>query len=168
MKYYFLTFVTHRRLAVFKNKKICLICCNALAEAAKSADFKIVSYVIMPDHIHIITTGNQTPKKILQYLKGISARRVVDYLKENKFFASLKKLDVGIKQRNYKYSLWQHHSNTRELSDKSNLVQKVNYIHQNPVKDNLADSPGGYLFSSSRIWEGSPLRKEPLEVDTKA
>ncbi len=44
-------------------------------------------------------------------------------------------------------------------------MQKVNYIHQNPVTDGLAEKAEDYLYSSARIWKGCPLENEPLEMD---
>lgn len=162
---YFITFVTHNRLPVFRTDKIAQICCNALDEARKSGKFSIYAYSIMPNHIHILTNGKIESAEVLRYLKGVTARRVIDFLKKNNHFSSLKKLQLETKARNYKYSLWQHHSNTYFVSDDSILMQKINYIHQNPVKDNLVENAEDYLYSSFRIWKGKPIENEPLLID---
>lgn len=47
------------------------------------------------------------------------------------------------------------------------FMQKVNYIHNNPVKEGLVDRPEDYQYSSARIWKGDPLEKEPLYMDIK-
>ncbi len=47
------------------------------------------------------------------------------------------------------------------------MMQKANYIHQNPVRAGLADHPNDYLYSSARIWNGKPRPDEPLTVDNK-
>lgn len=44
-------------------------------------------------------------------------------------------------------------------------MQKVNYIHNNPVKDGLVGQPEEYLYSSARIWQRKPLETEPLMMD---
>jgi len=44
-------------------------------------------------------------------------------------------------------------------------MQKVSYIHLNPVKDGLVEHPNDYLYSSARIWHRKPLENEPLLVD---
>jgi hypothetical protein len=47
-------------------------------------------------------------------------------------------------------------------------MQKVNYIHQNPVADGLCARAEEYKFSSARYWLRKPLLEdEPLEVDIK-
>jgi putative transposase len=90
---------------------------------------------------------------------------VIGYLKENNHESSLMKLRTEVKLRQYKHSLWEHHSNTFEIKTEDVLIQKVNYIHSNPVADQLVERPEDYLYSSSRIWKGSPLDLEPLEMD---
>lgn len=71
------------------------------------------------------------------------------------------------KKRGYKYSLWEHHSDTFIITSESMFMQKVNYIHLNPVKANLTENMDDYLYSSVRIWKRNPLENEPLEMDLK-
>lgn len=139
--------------------------CNALDEARKSGGFKIFAYAIMPEHLHIATDSSRSQSETLRYLNGITARRVIGYLKEQGFDTSLAKLRTETKAREYKHSLWEHHSNTFEIKTEAVLMQKVNYIHQNPVTDGLAEKAEDYLYSSARIWKGCPLENEPLEMD---
>ena len=48
---------------------------------------------------------------------------------------------------------------------KRSFMQKVEYIHNNPVKDGLTEHPEDYLYSSARIWQRRPLEAEPLEMN---
>src|ERR1043166_5129814 len=45
------------------------------------------------------------------------------------------------------------------------FMQKVNYIHLNPVRANLVDKATDYRWSSARIWQRRHLADEPLMVD---
>lgn len=137
---------------------------EALDEARRSASFLIFSYVIMPDHYHIITDSSREPSDTLRYLNGISAKRILDHLKANAV-SSLEKLKMFEKKRGYKYSVWKHHADTFLVTSESMLMQKVNYIHFNPVKAGLVGHPDEYRFSSSRIWNRRPLEDEQLRMD---
>jgi len=44
-------------------------------------------------------------------------------------------------------------------------MQKVNYIHLNPVRAELVEKATDYRWSSARIWQGCPLEDEPLKVN---
>lgn len=53
--FYFITSVTHQRLAVFRKDEFKKIMAGALDEARRSAEFLIFAYAIMHEHLHIIT-----------------------------------------------------------------------------------------------------------------
>ena len=163
--FYYLTSVTNNRLPVFQTEKLKEITTDALNEARESAEILIFAYVIMSDHYHLITDGKRKPSEVLRYTNGISARRVINYLKENNYTSSLEKLRQETKKREYKYSLWEHHSNAFLLTSEATFMQKVNYIHQNPVSAGLVERSEDYLFSSVRIWHKKPLENEPLAID---
>ena len=162
---YYLTSVTNNRLPVFKTDKLKEVTAKALDEARKSAEILIFAYVIMPDHYHLLTDSSRKPSEVLRYLNGITARRVIDYLKVNNFTSSLEKLKQETKKREYKYSLWEHHPNAFSVTSEAVLMQKVNYIHQNPVRAGFIERAEDYLYSSARIWGRNPLENEPLMVD---
>ena len=44
-------------------------------------------------------------------------------------------------------------------------MEKVNYIHQNPVRAGLCERAEDYQWSSARIWKRRPLENEPLLMD---
>jgi hypothetical protein len=44
-------------------------------------------------------------------------------------------------------------------------MQKVNYVHQNPVRAGLGERAEDYRWSSSRFWSKCPNEDEPRKVD---
>jgi putative transposase len=131
--FYYFTSVAHDRLPIFQTDKLKKIMADALDEARRSASFLIFAYVIMPDHYHIIIDSSRQPSDTLRFLNGISAKRILDHLKANAI-SSLEKLKMFEKKRGYKYSVWEHHPDTFLVTSESMLMQKVNYIHFNPVR----------------------------------
>ncbi len=161
----YLTSVAKNRLAVFRTAQLALVACAALHEARTSGGFSIYAYVIMPDHLHAITDSALKPSKVLQYINGIISRRVIDHLKAGGHNASLRKLQRESGARSHRYSLWEHHSNVMPIFSEDMLMQKVNYIHQNPVTAELIERAEDYRWSSARIWKRCALESEPLTVD---
>jgi REP element-mobilizing transposase RayT len=139
--------------------------CGALDEARKSAGILLFAYVIMLDHLHLLTSRNTTTANVLRVLKGITARRVIDYLKEKGYFSSLAKLEHEEQKRKHIYSLWQTERNLLPVFSEGMFVEKLNYIHQNPVKAGLVERAEDYRWSSARIWRRRPLENEPLLLD---
>ena len=103
--FFYITFVAHNRLNIFQKDYMKELACECLNEARNSGKFLIFAYVVMPDHIHLITDSPHKSSVILRYLKGISARRIIDYLKENSFQTSLDKLRHRTLKGNWEYSL---------------------------------------------------------------
>jgi len=161
----YITVVTKDRLPVFRTDRMKQILCRAIDEARRSAGFLLFAYVIMIDHMHLLTSRPSTTSNVLRVLKGLTARRIIDYLKENHFVSSLSKLGHQERERNYRYSLWQREKNVLPIFSEDMFKEKLNYIHQNPVRAGFVDRATEYHWSSARIWQGCPSENEPLLVD---
>jgi REP element-mobilizing transposase RayT len=162
---YYLTSVAKDRLPVFRSDEIKLITCAALDEARRSGGFALYAYVIMLDHLHVVTDSILAPARTLQFINGITSRRIIGYLKEHNYEASLRKLRHEIRPRRYSHSLWDHHPDARLLLTENMLMQRVHYTHQNPVRAGLVKMPEEYRWSSIRDWTGNILDDEPLRMD---
>ena len=164
---YYLTSVAHNRLPIFQKDTIKQVICDAFNEARNSGGIMIFAYVIMPDHTHVLTDNAREMKDVLRYLNGISAKRLINHLKENGYESSLAKLRIQERGKNHKHSVYEHHPNALRITGEDALMQKVSYIHLNPVRAGLVEHPDDYLFSSARQWHGKPLENEPLITDHK-
>ena len=162
---YYLTSVTKDRLPVFRRDEMQAIACAALSEARNSGKFLIFAYVIMPDHVHVVTDSEKKSRVVLRFINGIISRRVIDFLKAGQHAISLQKLRRPTDRRKHEYSLWDHHSNVRVLTNEEMFIERVNYTHQNPVRAGLVQNAEEYRYSSARIWNGKALEDEPLMID---
>jgi len=161
----YVTIVAKDRLPVFKTDAIKLVTCEAINEARKSGGFSLFAYVIMPDHLHLLTDEPKSSADVLRYVKGITGRRVIDYLKEHDYQSSLAKLRHEEWKRKHNYSLWQQEKNVFSIFSEAVFMQKVNYIHLNPVRAEIVERAVEYRWSSARIWQRIPDDDEPLIVD---
>lgn len=162
---YYLTSVAHDRLPLFRTDLIKQVVASAFDEARKSGGILIFAYVLMPDHTHVLTDRARAIKDVLRFLNGISARRVIEHLKENGFDSSLAKLRIAEHADTQKYSVYQHHPNAIRITGEDAFMQKVSYIHLNPVRAGLVEHPDDYRFSSARLWHKRALEDEPLTTD---
>ncbi len=58
--------------------------------------------------------------------------------------------------RNSDYQVWTHENHAVVLYDPEFAEQKLNYIHLNPVRAGLVETPEAYLYSSARNYAGLP------------
>jgi REP element-mobilizing transposase RayT len=161
----YITTVARDRLPVFRTDAVKGVACRALDEARRSGGFALFAYVIMPDHLHALADGTLKASETLRFINGILGHRVIGYLKEGGFTASLEKLRSAPKGRGHEYSLVDHHSNALPVFSESFFMQKVNYIHLNPVRAGLVERAEDYRWSSARCWLRREREDEPLRMD---
>lgn len=167
---YYFTSVAHHRLPIFQTDKVKQILCDAFSEVRAKHGILILAFVIMDDHVHLLAFSEKEMSDALRLLNGVAARRIIQYLQENGFESSLFKLRGETRERNHKHSVWQHHPDSLEIFGEDTFRQKVDYIHQNPVRAGLVDDSLEYRFSSARLWadradEDEPLLTDHLEID---
>ena len=54
--------------------------------------------------------------------------------------------------RNTDYQFWRQDNQPKECYSPEFTVQKLNYIHDNPVEAGIVDRPEDYLYSSARDY----------------
>ena len=102
---YYFTSVTVDRLSVFRTDELKIVVCNALNEARNSGAFALYAYVIMLDHLHVLTDSARNAADTLRFINGITGRRVINHLKENGHERSLLKLRHETKDRKSVFAL---------------------------------------------------------------
>jgi REP element-mobilizing transposase RayT len=141
---HYLTSVTHDSLPVFQTPRFKDLVCEALNEARTSATLLFFAYVVMPDHLHALIGSPRKPSEVLRYVNDISGHRVISSLKEGGYESSLAKIRHSAGQRQHQYSLWDHHPNLKLITNENAFLEKVNYIHQNPVRAGLVERAEDY------------------------
>ena len=168
--FHYLTFVAFKRVPIFKSPVICQLFIDALAEIREKHPFKLIAYVIMPDHVHLIVNPlNCDIELIGKELKGISARKIIYWLKENGHLVSLDKLKLkATGKRNHSYSVWQKKVKSVDLWSQKFILQKMNYVHMNPVRAELTDHPAKWKWSSYLAYLPHEVSDVPIEPDMRA
>ncbi len=154
----FITTVAHHRLPVFRTESLKRLACRSLDEARHSGGFALFAYVIMPEHLHVLTDSTLPASGTLRYINGILSRRVIGYLKERGLTTSLEKLRCAPREREHQYSLVDHHSNALPVFSEAFFMQKVNYIHLNPVRAGVVARAEDYRWSSGGAGPGERLK----------
>ena len=162
---YYHTSVAKDRLPIFRTETFARMTCDAIEEARRSGGFLLFAYVLMPEHLHVVTDSRKESKDIHRFINGIVSRRLLDHLKTSGHSDSLRKLRIEGRSDGSQYSLWHHHPDTRLLWSEQMLWQRIQYTHLNPVRAGLVDHPNDWRWSSARIFHKRPMEDEPLRVD---
>ena len=158
-KPYFVTSSIVSWIKIFNVYNITDILIESIKYCQLSKGLEIYAYVIMPDHFHMVcrSISYKTLSEIFRDLKKYTSRSIIKYLKENTnntYSAWLDKfrIDKNTHDLNEHYRLWQDGYNPKELSSNKFIDQKIDYIHNNPVKAGLVSKPDDYIYSSARNY----------------
>jgi REP element-mobilizing transposase RayT len=114
----------------------------------------VFAFVIMPNHIHLIwrikeLNGKETPQG--SFLKHTAHEFKKMLRKEAAQLLSW----YAVSANNKDYEFWQRDSLAIRLYTREVALQKLNYIHNNPLAEhwNLVKDPCDYKYSSARYYE---------------
>ncbi len=125
----------------------------------------LLGYVILENHLHMIATGEHLSKEVGDF-KSYTARRIIDRLLEMGSISTLEILQYFKlpHKTNREYQLWQEGSHPKLIADDATLWQKLEYIHNNPVRRGYVDDPIHWRYSSARNYAKLPALV-PVIVD---
>jgi REP-associated tyrosine transposase len=168
--FHYVTLVTYDRVPVFKSDYACEVFVRILEEVRAIYPYKLVGYVIMPDHVHaIVNNASGTISDWLRRVRGNSAREILAWLREERHLLSLKKLALNPPQkRNHSHAVWQKDPSVIDLWSPKFIRQKLNYLHLNPVRAGLCEHPADWKWSSYRAYLPHNTRDVPIEIDWRA
>ena len=111
----------------------------------------LYSFIIMSNHVHLIwqaLTGN-TPQKVQASFMKFTAKEIKLDLQKNHPLV-LEKFKVNAADREYQF--WERNPLGIELYTNPVFMQKLEYIHLNPVKAGLCKLPEEYFYSSAKFY----------------
>ncbi len=128
----------------------------------KKRGWVIYAFVIMSNHIHMIVSSPQEPlSDIIRDYKRWTSRRMKEMIQaepesRRKWMLKLFK-EVGIANPvNDQWQLWQQYNHPEVIYSLPFGIQKLTYIHQNPVKARIVVRPEDYVYSSAANYAGEP------------
>jgi REP element-mobilizing transposase RayT len=133
---------------------------------AHEKNFRTCAFVIMPNHLHFIMATpfrNSNLNTLVSNGKRFLAYAIVDRLKNSGFDHILKQLANEVTPSNRKrgklHQVFEPSFDARPILDEKMLIQKINYLHHNPVRGrwNLVSDFVLYKHSSAAFYElGTP------------
>ena len=154
---YFITTTVVYFTAIFTSNKLCDLLIENIKHYKTKYHFKILGYVIMPTHFHwIVRTDNKYGfiSDIMRDLKKYSAWDILDEI-DNNDNSNLSKV-FKIYARKYadqKRKFWKERFDDVVIRSRKFFIEKLRYIHNNPVKAKLVEQPEDYKYSSARNYK---------------
>ena len=153
---YYVTIIAYGRLALFTRPLFVIPLIDSLNFYRYQHQCKLIGYVIMPDHAHMILWP-QKESSISDFMRDFkrftSGRISRQALLEGKTDWVKAFEQAGIDTSRAEQKVWQDDFWEEVVFIKQFLQQKLNYIHMNPVRAGLVDEPQDYPYSSYRNYE---------------
>ena len=161
---YFATCSTLNWLPLFVQPELAQIVLDAMRFAHDNGRLILHAYVLMEDHFHIVGSSQQF-SDVLRSMKSFTARSIIDSLRARGYSDILDQLRFFKKRhkQNQTYQVWQEGFHPEAICSEAMLVQKIEYIHNNPVKRGFVDNPSHWRYSSARQYDGHE-GVAPIEV----
>ncbi len=95
--------------------------------------YELYAVVVLDDHVHMVINPVDTLSKIMHSIKSFTAHKIN-------------------KASNRRGKLWQDENLDRVIRDEKELLEKVNYIANNPIKAKLAEEYEDYKWLYIKGW----------------
>ncbi|MEO9803947.1 MAG: transposase [Reichenbachiella sp.] len=159
---YFITFATTGWVDVFTRSQYADIFLDSIRYCQKEKGLEVYAWCIMSNHIHLIigTTGKNKIEDIVRDFKKYTSVHICRAIANNKresrreWMLSIFHQRARESSKHQKYAFWQNEYHPIELSDNRMMDQRLDYIHNNPVKAGLVYEPSAYVYSSAVDYAG--------------
>jgi REP element-mobilizing transposase RayT len=151
---------------IFIRKKYRDILLQSLTYCRMEKGLLVFAYVVMSNHIHLILqTVNSTKfplSDILRDFKKFTAKKILEEIRNEpetrrEWIMHMFKYYAKHNTNNREFQLWEQYNHPQLLTTQEMAWQKINYIHQNPVRAGIVENALDYLYSSARNYERENL-----------
>jgi putative transposase len=154
---HFITCSCYRRQPLLGTGKRRDLFLKVLEQVRQRYQFVVIGYVVMPEHFHLLVSEPQerTPSTVMQALKLGFARRVLAQQRRGRSRAQAELFEHTTRH------IWQARFYDFNVWTARKRVEKLRYMHRNPVKRGLVELPELWRWSSYRAYalgERGPVR----------
>ena len=166
---YFVTLTVVGWIDIFTRQKYADIIIENLKYCQVKEELKIYAYVIMSNHIHFVAKRESNSLNLTELLgrfKSFTAKKILKELEADpnesrkEWLLYLFKFFAKKNEQYSNYHFWQYTNHPVELYSNNVIDQKINYIHQNPVRAGIVTDELYYFYSSAN--PDSPLAIDEL------
>lgn len=129
-------------------------------QANKGLD--IYAWVLMTNHLHLIVgvSGGNTIGDVLRDFKKFTSKGIVKAIQENEqesrqeWLMNRFQFRAANDKKITNFKFWQEDNHVENIYSYDFYKQKFEYIHQNPVRQEIVARAEDYMYSSARNYAG--------------
>jgi len=157
---YYLTFQVVDWIDVFTRQVYREIIMDSLKYAIDNRGLELFAFVIMSNHVHLIAqSSNGQLSATIRDFKKFTSKRITETIQtipESRSVWMLNQFKLHARQhsKNKTYQVWTHENHAVYLYGPKFIREKIDYIHNNPVRSGIVEKAEDYLYSSARYYAG--------------
>jgi REP element-mobilizing transposase RayT len=156
---HFVTFSVVEWVDVFTRKEYRDIVIDSLKFCQKEKGLLLHGWCLMSNHVHLIASAkNENLSDILRDFKKFTSKKIIAAIDKSEtesrkdWMLAIFKGQAAKNSHNVSYQFWRQDNQPKELYSPGFTVQKLNYIHNNPVEAGLVEKAEDYVYSSARDY----------------
>jgi len=152
---YFMTCTIVGWLPIFTRPSAVNIVLDSWRYLQRKREFKLLAYVILENHLHIIARAPELAD-VMQRFKSFTALRIIELLEshgEEMLLSQLQKHKLSYKTES-QHQVWQEGSHPQQIQSDEMMWQKLQYVHDNPIRRGYVDDALAWRYSSARNYAG--------------
>jgi len=163
---HYVTFQIAKWIDLFSRKVYRDIVIDSLRYCQQNKGLEVYAFVVMSNHVHaLIRSDIGKLSDTIRDFKSYTSKQIllaIDFEQESRRDWMLNLFEFSAKQhkRNEKYQVWTHENHAELIYSDKFIMQKINYIHENPVRAGIVEKPEDYLYSSARAFADLPCMLE--------
>jgi len=152
---HFLTCTILHWIPIFTRTQTTDIIFDSLKYLQQTDNFKLYAYVILENHLHLIASSDDIGKSMRKF-KSYTAKEILKLLQKNNVKTILDQLAFYKKahKKETSYQLWQEGIQPKLIVNEKMMIDRINYIHNNPVKRGYIEDAKYWRYSSARDYDG--------------
>ena len=153
---HFLTFSCYQRFPLLNRDRTRAWLIEAIIVAKEKYQYALWAYVIMPEHVHLLIYPKIQDYDISLFLKTLKqsvARKAKHFLEEgNRDWLDKVMVKCGARKI---FRFWQAGPGyDRNIIRRDELLEKIRYMHNHPVRRGLVQNPDEWKWSSAGWYNG--------------
>ena len=157
---HFITTSCYRRKPLLGTARARDVFLTVLEQVRRRYRFDVIGFVVMPEHVHLLLgePERKNPSVVMQVLKQTVADRLLGKpRRKNSAQIELWKSPVQLNH------FWQRRSYDFNVFSERKTVEKLKYMHRNPVRRGLVSAPELWRWSSYRMYAFA--ERGPVSMD---
>lgn len=167
---HFITFAVVKWVDVFTRKEYRDIVIDSIKHCQANKGLVLHCWCLMSNHIHLVVSAKEhNTSDILRDFKKFTSKQIIQAIKEHpkesrrEWMLHIFEIAGEQNSRNKTYQFWQQDNHPKEIFSLDFALQKLAYIHNNPVTAGIVFKAEEYVYSSARDYYGTG--KGLLDVD---